>query len=109
MRVTDHLGNTFKSKQVMAEYYGKSINVLNSRLKNGWDLEKALTTPVRKMEKINIPFTNQNEYNRTYQQLKKEQIRLRKRRYYEANKEHLKAYQANYQKNKKKAMQECPA
>ncbi len=45
--VVDHLGNRYKSKAAMAEAYGLSRFVFDKREKAGWDLEKALTTPVR--------------------------------------------------------------
>ena len=31
--------------------YNIKVNTLNSRLKNGWDIEKALNTPVQKKKK----------------------------------------------------------
>lgn len=43
--VKDHLGNTYQSKSVMAEQWGISYVALRQRLKQGWTLEKALTTP----------------------------------------------------------------
>jgi len=41
--VTDHLGNKFKTKQEMIEYYGKTRDTVYGRLKAGWSLERALT------------------------------------------------------------------
>ena len=46
--ITDHLGNEYKTKSEMAEAYGIDIKLLYYRLKTGWSLEKALTTPVTK-------------------------------------------------------------
>ncbi len=43
--VTDHLGKTYKSKSEMAKAYGLDLKLLYYRLKSGWSLEKALTTP----------------------------------------------------------------
>ena len=47
LKVVDHLGNRYKSKAAMAQAYGISKFVFDKREKAGWDLEKALTTPVR--------------------------------------------------------------
>ena len=41
----DHLGNIYESKATMCCKYGIPRNVFHRRLKDGWDLEKALTTP----------------------------------------------------------------
>ncbi len=43
--ITDHLGNEYKTKSEMAEAYGLDLKLLYYRIKSGWSLEKALTTP----------------------------------------------------------------
>lgn len=47
LKVVDHLGNRYKSKAAMAQAYGLNKFVFDKRKKAGWNLEKALTTPVR--------------------------------------------------------------
>ena len=42
----DHLGNCFLDKKSMAEAYGIDPKLCIMRLKRGWSVEKALTTPV---------------------------------------------------------------
>ena len=44
----DHLGNVYPSITAMANKYGINCDVLMARLKRGWNLEAALTTPTRK-------------------------------------------------------------
>ena len=44
---TDHRGNTYPSKTVMAQAYGMSFTQLAHRLTKGMSLEQALTTPVK--------------------------------------------------------------
>lgn len=44
--VKDHLGNVYENTAKMANAYGLNGNALNQRLRNGWDLERALTTPI---------------------------------------------------------------
>lgn len=41
----DHLGNIYESKATMCCKYGIPRNVFHRRIKEGWSLEKALTTP----------------------------------------------------------------
>lgn len=41
----DHLGNVYQSVATMCCKYGLPRNVYHRRIKEGWDLEKALTTP----------------------------------------------------------------
>jgi Zn-dependent peptidase ImmA (M78 family) len=45
--VKDHLGNEFEMKTYMCNYWGISLGLLYARLKWGWSLEKALTTPIK--------------------------------------------------------------
>lgn len=47
--IKDHKGNEYKSIGQLAKAYGLSYNVLNSRLSSGWDIERALTTPVKEV------------------------------------------------------------
>lgn len=44
--VTDHLGNEYSSRSLMAKAYGLSPLTLSERLKRGWSVEEALTTPI---------------------------------------------------------------
>ena len=45
---TDHLGKEYHSFPAMAKAYGLTSEMLSRRLKlYGWDLERALTTPVK--------------------------------------------------------------
>lgn len=46
--VIDHLGNKFRSKAELCKYYGIGYGLFEGRIKNGWSLEKALTTKTRK-------------------------------------------------------------
>ena len=41
----DHLGCEFESKRKRAEAYGLKHTTVDFRLKTGWTLEEALTTP----------------------------------------------------------------
>lgn len=43
--VYDHLGNSFDNFYSMEQYYGLSRGLALTRIKSGWSLEKALTTP----------------------------------------------------------------
>ncbi|MCR5670715.1 MAG: hypothetical protein K6G10_06885 [Butyrivibrio sp.] len=43
----DHTGRHFTSKEKMLRFWGITKSAYQSRLKKGWTLEKALTTPVR--------------------------------------------------------------
>lgn len=48
----DHLGNRYESFADMARAYGIPDDILLQRIGNaGWDIERALTTPVRKYRK----------------------------------------------------------
>ena len=44
--VKDHLGNVYETTDKMANAYGLNGNALKQRLRTGWDLERALTTPI---------------------------------------------------------------
>ena len=55
--VADHKGNSYRSVAQMARSYGIASITLHERLKRGWSVEEALTTPVdtssyRKSKKI---------------------------------------------------------
>ena len=43
----DHLGTTFASVSAMCEHWGVTTSAYNGRIKNGWTVEEALTTPVQ--------------------------------------------------------------
>lgn len=43
--VKDHLGQGFRSAEEMAHYYEIPLNLFETRIREGWELEKALTTP----------------------------------------------------------------
>lgn len=45
-RCVDHLGNAYPSITAMGKAYGLSFSALQRRLSDGWDLERALTTPL---------------------------------------------------------------
>lgn len=49
----DHLGNEFENIDLAAEHYGLMTATLKYRLKSGWGLEEAITTPVYKSTKRN--------------------------------------------------------
>lgn len=51
---TDHLGNTFESVSDMCKYWNISSKNYNHRIRMGWSVENALTTPVNgtKLPKI---------------------------------------------------------
>ena len=51
--VTDHLGNKYSSVASMCKHYNIGYDALKCRVKAGWTLEKALTTPVRPKKKYN--------------------------------------------------------
>lgn len=46
IKVTDHLGNEYRSRSLMAKAYGLTPLTLSERLKRGWSVEEALTTPI---------------------------------------------------------------
>lgn len=45
---TDHLGNEFRSLKDMCGKYGLRTNLYCNRIKMGWTMEEALTTPIGK-------------------------------------------------------------
>lgn len=47
----DHTGREFASITKMCHFWGISEQLYSSRLKAGWSVEKALTTPTSKYEK----------------------------------------------------------
>lgn len=48
----DHLGNKYSSITEMAKAYGLNYSTVNNRLNYGWSIEKVLTTPARKYNKV---------------------------------------------------------
>ena len=51
--VTDHLGNKYSSVASMCKHYNIGYDALKCRVKAGWTVEQALTTPVRPKKKYN--------------------------------------------------------
>ena len=51
-RVKDHKGNSFASITELCKYYNLSESTFNHRIKHGWNLEKALTTPPKKNPEV---------------------------------------------------------
>lgn len=43
---TDHLGNVYETAKAMVSHYGLTLDTYNRRIKIGWSIEKALTTPI---------------------------------------------------------------
>jgi len=69
----DHLGNNYTSKSEMASAYNLTLGVYNSRIRNGWTQEKALTIPIGQGYKSRlgvkvvvdgIEYNNRREYAR---------------------------------------------
>jgi dCMP deaminase len=52
-RVSDHLGNEYKSITNMCKHWGIAPGVFSHRIYDGWDLEDALTIPTRRVNHIN--------------------------------------------------------
>ena len=48
--ICDHLGNEFISISEMCKYWNMTRSTYNARRKNGWSIEKALTTPKKKIK-----------------------------------------------------------
>lgn len=51
IKCEDHTGREFASLTKMCHFWGISEQLFSSRLKTGWSVEKALTTPKSKYEK----------------------------------------------------------
>ena len=51
IKCKDHKGNIYESKGARARAYGLDVQIVSLRIKNGWSLEKALTTPVKTKRK----------------------------------------------------------
>lgn len=47
-KIVDHKGNVYNSITELAEQYGLRSDTLRGRIRRGWDLERALTTPVQR-------------------------------------------------------------
>ena len=66
MRVTDHLGNEFKSIKDMCEFHHIPLKIYDNRVnRQHWSMEKALTTPLR---------VNKNEDIKNTQEESKETV-----------------------------------
>jgi hypothetical protein len=63
IRCRDHLGNEYPSMTAMGEAYGMPIAALQRRLKDGWELERALTTPVHTKPAVYVDHKG-NQYRR---------------------------------------------
>ena len=50
-KVKDHLGNEYMSVMDMCIHYHISASTFYNRRNRGWDLEKALTTPMKPKRK----------------------------------------------------------
>lgn len=48
--ITDHLGNTFKSVSDLCEHWKIRRSTYNARMKAGWSMEQALTTPTKDLK-----------------------------------------------------------
>ena len=48
IKIIDHNGRIFPNMRVMLEHYKVTHKMFEQRLKAGWGLEKALTTPMKK-------------------------------------------------------------
>lgn len=60
MKVTDHLGNEFKSIKDMCEFHHISSKIYDNRVnRHHWSMEKALTTPLRVNENEGIKKTQE--------------------------------------------------
>lgn len=57
---TDHLGNVFESQNAMCKHYGITKDLLKSRLKLGWSLQKILENPavINPGQKVKDPYGN---------------------------------------------------
>jgi hypothetical protein len=55
-QIADHLGNQYDRLKDLADAYDISYGLLQSRLYHGWDIERALTTPVRESSKARDSF-----------------------------------------------------
>lgn len=65
-KFVDHLGNEYDSVSDMAQEYGLGGELVVSRMKLGWSIEKALTEPVRKRKPKVIEESTNKEYIKLY-------------------------------------------
>lgn len=64
MRVTDHLGNEFKSIKEMCEFHHIPSKIYDNRVnRQHWSMEKALTTPLRVNKNEDIKNTQEESKN----------------------------------------------
>lgn len=47
IKITDHKGKEWPSVALMLEHYGITRDIFRRRITQGWDMERALTEPVR--------------------------------------------------------------
>ena len=64
----DHIGNEFESMKAMCEHWNISVSAYESRInKYHWDLERALTTPVKETKDVyGNEFKNNKEMCEAY-------------------------------------------
>lgn len=65
----DHLGNEFKTKKAMCEYWNIDFRLFQRRMNDKWPLEKALTTPIDDtscIDPLGNKFKSQGEMCRYY-------------------------------------------
>lgn len=64
IEITDHLGNKFKSISDLCRYHNIGLSTFRERRKLGWSVEKALTTPTKKVNMTKQKCTDHlgNEY-----------------------------------------------
>lgn len=64
MKVTDHLGNEFKSIKEMCEFHHIPSKIYDNRVnRQHWSMEKALTTPLRVNKNEDIKNTQEESKN----------------------------------------------
>lgn len=64
MKVTDHLGNEFKSIKDMCEFHHIPSKIYNNRVnRHHWSMEKALTTPLKVNKNEDIKKTQEESKN----------------------------------------------
>ena len=72
--VTDHLGNKFESTSELCRFYNIKLSMYKERLKLGWTVEQAITTPAKNMkivkkectDHLGNKFTSLNEMCKAY-------------------------------------------
>lgn len=65
LEAIDHLGNTFPSEKDMYEFYGLTKHQGETRKRNGWSVERVLTTPVKSVNKNIMDHVGNSYKNKT--------------------------------------------